>query len=145
MPPEGMMPAGTPRNQQRDLVELMGLKTNENKPDHSLLFRFLDVLNNEPDDTFPIEIEKMLDVDEVLRYLAVSTLIVHLDNYIAMGHNYYLYDNNGKFVIIPWDLNMAFGTFNFGLDREQLINYYIDEPTGGAFAGRPLVKRLLSH
>ncbi len=137
--------AGLLRNRLGSLIEQMRLKTNENSPDHSLLFRFLDILNNEPDETFPTEIEKVLDVDEVLRYLAVSTLIVHLDNYIAMGHNYYLYEDNGKFVIIPWDLNMAFGTFNYGLNREQLINYYIDEPTGGAFKERPLVYRLLSY
>ncbi len=143
--PGGIRIPGIPGSQQGDLLDQMGLKTNENKSNHSLLFRFLDILNNEPDETFPAEIEKVLDVDEVLRFLAVSTLIVHLDNYIAMGHNYYLYDDNGKFVIIPWDLNMAFGTFNFGLDRNQLINYYIDEPTGGAVDERPLVNRLLSH
>jgi spore coat protein H len=40
---------------------------------------------------------------------------------------------------------MAFGTFNYGLNREQLVNYYIDEPSGGAMAERPLVQRLLSH
>ena len=128
----------------RDLVELMGLKTNENKPDHTTLFRLLEVLNNEPDETFAEEIEKVLDVDETLLYLAISALTVHLDNYIAMGHNYYLYENNGKFVIIPWDLNMAFGTFNYGLNTEQLINYYIDEPSGGSMAERPLIDRLLS-
>ncbi len=144
-PPSPNAPGVAAANQRRSLVEQMWLKTNENKPDHSLLFRFLDVLNNEPDETFATEIEKVLDVDEALRFLAVSALIVHLDNYIAMGHNYYLYDNNGKFVILPWDLNMAFGTFNYGLNRDQLINYYIDEPTGGPMAERPLVKRLLSH
>ena len=90
-------------------------------------------------------IEKVLDVDETLRFLAVSATIVHLDNYIAMGHNYYLYEDNGKFVILPWDMNMAFGNFNFGLDRKQLINYYIDEPTGGKAEERPLADRLLSH
>jgi spore coat protein CotH len=129
----------------RDLVELMGLKTNENKPDYSTLFQFLDVLNNEPDETFAEEIEKILDVDETLRYLAVSALIVHLDNYIGMGHNYYLYENNGKFVILPWDLNMTFGTFNYGLNTNQLINYYIDEPSGGPMEDRPLIERLLSY
>ena len=134
-----------PRGQRGNLIEQMGLKTNENKPDHSLLFRFLDIINNEPDETFPEEIERVLDVDETLRYLAVSALIVHLDNYIAMGHNYYIYDNRGKFVVLPWDLNMAFGTFNFGLNREQLVHYYIDEPTGGPMDERPLVERLLSH
>ena len=123
----------------------MRLKTNENNPDHSALLRLLEVLNNEPDETFPEEIEKVLDVDQVLRYLAVSVILVHLDNYIAMGHNYYLYEIDGKFTIIPWDLNMCFGTFNYGLDRNQLLNYYIDEPTGGAMEERPLVNRLLSH
>ena len=134
-----------PGFQRGDLVQQMGLKTNENTPDHSHLFRFLEVLNNEPDETFPEEIEKLLDVDETLCYLAVSTLVVHLDNYIAMGHNYYLYENNGRFVIIPWDLNMAFGTFNYGLSTEQLINYYIDEPSGGPMEQRPLIDRLLSY
>ncbi len=138
-------PPGAPPGQPRDYLELMALKTNENYPDHSALFHLLDILNNEPDETFPTEIEKVLDVDEVLRYLAVSTLIVHLDNYLGMGHNYYLYEVNGKFTMIPWDLNEAFGTFNRGLDREGTINFFIDEPTVGTVAERPLVNRLLSH
>jgi spore coat protein CotH len=139
----GMMGGGMPFGQQGDYLEQMGLKTNENSPDHSALFRLLDVLNNEPDETFPEEIEKVLDVDETLRFLAVSALIVHLDNYLGMGHNYYLYEVDGKFTIIPWDLNMAFGTFNSGLDRDGIINFYIDEPTAGPVADHPLV-RLLS-
>jgi spore coat protein CotH len=144
MPPGGMRGGGgMPFGQQGDYLEQMGLKTNENSPDHSALFRLLDVLNNEPDETFPQEIEKVLDVDETLRFLAVSALIVHLDNYIGMGHNYYLYEVDGKFTVIPWDLNMAFGTFNSGLDRDGIINFYIDEPTAGPVAQRPLV-RLLS-
>lgn len=143
-PPQGMM-AGMPGSQSGNLLEQMSLKTNENKSDHSSLFRFLDILNNEPDDTFPAEIEKVLDVDQVLRFLAVSATVVHLDNYIGQfGHNYYLYEVNGKFTVIPWDLNMSFGTFNSGLDREGVINFMIDEPTAGAVAERPLVSRLLS-
>ena len=134
-----------PAGQQRDYIEAVGLKTNENSVDHSALFRFLDVLNNEPDSTFPAEIERVLDVDNVLRFLAVSTLTVHLDNYLGMGHNYYLYEVDGRFAIIPWDLNMAFGTFNCSIDREGLVNFFIDEPTCGPIGERPLVQRLLSH
>lgn len=144
MPQGGMMGGGMSFGQQGGYLEQMGLKTNENSPDHSALFRLLDILNNEPDETFPEEIEKVLDVDETLRFLAVSALIVHLDNYIGMGHNYYLYEVDGKFTIIPWDLNMAFGTFSSGLDRDGIINFYIDEPTAGAVASYPLV-RLLSY
>src|SRR4030043_16334 len=127
-----------------NLLEQMGLKTNENNPNYSALFRLLEVLNNEPDETFVEEIEKVLDVDQVLRFLAVSTTLVHLDNYIGMGHNYYLYEVDGKFTIIPWDLNMSFGGFNTGLDSNSAINYLIDEPTNGAVADRPLVAKLLA-
>lgn len=136
----GMMAGG----QRGSLVEQMALKTNENKPDYSALFRLLDVLNNEPDVTFRPEIKKILDVDQVLRFLAVSTVLVHLDNYTGMGHNYYLYEVDGEFTILPWDLNMSFGGFDAGLDRNGIINFYIDEPTAGAVADRPLVHRLLS-
>ena len=130
---------------QKGYLESMGLKTNENNSNHQALLHFLDVLNNEPEETFQKEIEKVLDVDEVLRYLAVSTALVHLDNYIGQfAHNYYLYEVDGKFTIIPWDLNMSFGGFGMGMDRRRIIDFYIDEPTSGRTADRPLVSRLLA-
>ncbi len=137
---------GGPFGRGGNLVEQMGLKTNENYSNHNALFCFLEVLNNCPDETFPSEIEKVLDVDQVLRFLAVSVMMVHLDNYIGMGHNYYLYEINGKFTVIPWDLNMAFGTFGMGVGRgTNITDFYIDEPTTGAVMERPLVNRLLAH
>jgi len=135
----------SPSVMPRNLIEGAALKTNTNNPDHSGLFKFLDVLNNEPDETFPQEIEKVLDVDEALRFFAVSACIVHLDNYIGIGHNTYLYEVNGKFSLIPWDLNMTFGTFNGGIRKDGIINYYIDEPTAGPMYRFPLVNRLLSY
>jgi hypothetical protein len=122
-----------------------GLKTNTDNPDYTGLFKLLDVINNEPAATFPEEIEKVLDVDEALRYFAVSAGIVHLDNYIGIGHNMYLYEVNGKFSLIPWDLNMTFGTFNAGVRKDGIINWYIDEPTSGSMKRFPLVNRLLSY
>jgi len=144
-PPGGLADGMRAMGRQRDLISSMSLKTNENGNDHSALLKFLEVLNKEPDETFQQEIEKVLDVDEVLRYLAVSTALVHLDHYTGQfGHNYYLYEEDGKFTIIPWDLNMSFGTFNSGLDKQQIINFYIDEPTAGPVDDRPLVSRLLA-
>ncbi|MCX7912683.1 MAG: CotH kinase family protein, partial [Dehalococcoidales bacterium] len=137
----GLPAAYFPRNR----LDGMMLKTNENNPDHSALFRFLEVLNNEPDETFVQEIEKVLDVDQVLRFIAVSCVIVHLDNYIGAGHNNYIYEAGGKFTVIPWDTNMAFGTFSQGIRKDGLINFYIDEPTAGPVKRYPLVYRLLSQ
>jgi len=137
----GLPPFILPRN----YIEAMMLKTNENNPDYTGLFKFLDVLNNAPEATFPQEIEKVLNVDQTLRFLAVSGLILHLDNYIGAGHNNYLYEVDGKFTVIPWDTNMAFGTFNQGIRKDGLINFYIDEPTAGPVKRYPLVNRLLAH
>ncbi|UCC16320.1 MAG: CotH kinase family protein, partial [Dehalococcoidales bacterium] len=135
----------SPGKRPHNVITGAGLKTNTNNPNHSSLYRLLDVLNNEPDETFPQEIEKVLDVDEALRFFAVSAGILHLDNYIGIGHNTYLYEVNGKFSLIPWDLNMTFGTFNGGIRKDGIINYYIDEPTAGPMNRFPLVDRLLSH
>lgn len=129
----------------RDHIYMAGLKTNENHPDHSALFRFLEVINGEPGSTFTQDIEKVLDVDRTLRFLAVSTMMVNLDSYLGSGQNYYLYEIDGRFTIIPWDLNEAFGVFHCGLERNNLINFYVDEPTAGSMSGRPLIAKLLSH
>jgi hypothetical protein len=57
----------------------------------------------------------------------------------------YLYEVDGKFSLIPWDLNMTFGTFNGGIRKNGIINYYIDEPTAGPMSRFPLADRLLSY
>ena len=128
-----------------DILSAAGLKTNENRPDHAALLRFLDVLNNEPDSTFPAAIERVLDVDSALRFLAVSAVTVHLDSYLGSARNYYLYEEDGRFTMVPWDINEAFGTFRCGIERRRLIDLYVDEPTASAPAARPLVGRLLAH
>lgn len=87
----------------------IGLKTNEDNIEDSKLTDMLDAINNGGD------IEQYIDVDEMLRYFAVNTALVNLDSYQGnMKHNYYLYENNGVFSIIPWDYNMSFGGFNVG-------------------------------
>lgn len=87
----------------------IGLKTNEDNVEKSKLTAMLDAINNGGD------IEKYLDVDEMLRYFAVNTALVNLDSYQGnMKHNYYLYEDKGVFSIIPWDYNMSFGGFGVG-------------------------------
>jgi len=137
--------ANASEREPMDFIEKMGLKTNEEFPDHTALLNFLEVLNNEPDETFPEEIEKVLDVDSALRFIAVAGTIGYFDSYLGPGHNFYLYEVDGKFTIIPWDLNGSFGAFSMGMSRDDIINCYIDEPTIGPVAERPLVARLLAY
>ncbi len=78
--------------------------------------RFIELarLVNQADDAhFQKEIGTYLDVEEFLRFAAASALIVNFDNFFALGHNYYIYQDpeTGKFVFIPWDLDLAFGGY----------------------------------
>ena len=115
------------------------LKTNKSSSDNSALISMLDVLNNGGD------IASVIDVDAVLRYLAVSTAMSNLDSYQGVrGQNYYLYEIDGKFSVIPWDMNMSFGTYKLGCTDEQVFDFFIDEPTVGAMVNRPLIDKLLN-
>lgn len=87
----------------------IGLKTNEANVDQSKFIKMIEAINNGGD------IDKYIDVDEMLRYFAVNTALVNLDSYQGnMKHNYYLYEEEGVFSIIPWDYNMSFGGFGVG-------------------------------
>ena len=101
--PPGNPMAGMQRlfNYDVDYLTSVGLRTNEEYADHSRLFGLLEVLNSDPAEVSTDDLEAVLDVDQVLRYLAASVALVHLDNYIGMGHNYYLYEDGGKFSLIP--------------------------------------------
>ena len=71
-------------------------------------------------------LEDVLDTDEVLRYFVVHNFVVNGDSYTgSMIHNYYLYERNGQLSMIPWDYNLAFGTFQ-GNDAASAVNDSID-------------------
>ncbi len=88
-------------------------------------------------------LEKYIDVDEVLRYFAVNTFLVNLDSYSgSMKHNYYLYEQDGKFQILPWDYNLSFGAFQMN-DASKVINFPIDTPVTDSMERSPLISKLL--
>jgi spore coat protein CotH len=89
-------------------------------------------------------IEETLDVDEVLRYFAVNTFLVNLDSYASsLKHNYYLYEQDGIFQILPWDLNLSFAGFQAG-SAASAINFPIDTPVSDTMENSPLVASLLA-
>lgn len=56
-----------------------------------------------------------LDIDNILKYMAVHEFVVNLDSLSGnMAHNYYLYENDGQLNIIPWDYNLSFGGMTNG-------------------------------
>lgn len=85
------------------------------------------------------ELESALDTDEVLRYFVVHNFVVNSDSYTgAMIHNYYLHEKDGQLAMIPWDYNLAFGTFRAG-DAAGAVNDPIDTPLSATDpADRPM-------
>ncbi len=57
----------------------------------------------------------------------VHNFVVNGDSYTgSMIHNYYLYEQDGKLSMLPWDYNLAFGGFQ-GNDATSSVNNPIDD------------------
>ena len=97
-------------------------------------------------------LETAVNVDEVLRYFTVQVFVVNLDSYLGRtGHNYFLYEEEGRISILPWDYNLAFATYSLGMpdpinDSTLYINYPINTPASGEIMfNRPLYHNLMKH
>ena len=116
-------------------------KTEPTQEDKERLVASLKTLN----ESVPGELETVLDMDEVLRYFVVHSFVVNGDSYTGnIIHNYYLYEGEGKFAMIPWDYNLGYGTFMSG-DGNETINDDIDNPMGVVGKDRPMVDWIYDH
>lgn len=95
-------------------------------------------------------LEEAVDVEEVLRFFAVQVFVVNLDSYLGRtGHNYFLYEEGGRIQMLPWDYNLAYGTYTLGMPKpennaEKYVNYPIDTPAEGEIMQkRPLFHQLM--
>lgn len=86
-----------------------------------------------------------LDVDTMLRYIAVNSVIVNYDSYFgSLQHNYYLYEKNGELTMLPWDYNLAFAGFQSN-NSTSAVNDPIDTPVSGTtLDARPLIGQVLA-
>ncbi|KXI28454.1 CotH kinase family protein [Paraglaciecola hydrolytica] len=114
------------------------LKTNEDSSDNGAFINFVSAM--EFGDALSV-----IDQDSVLRYMAVSVALSNLDSYHgSLAHNYYIYEQDGVFSMLPWDLNESFGSFSMGCNRADIRELYIDEPTDGALADKPLIAKVFA-
>lgn len=114
--------------------------------DQRRVIRALQVLDSGED------LETAVHVDEVIRYFAVQVFVMNWDSYLGRtGHNYFLYEEDGILSILPWDYNLAFGTYALGMtdpirDAGVLINYPVNTPApGSVMSRRPLYHNLMKN
>ncbi|ACV22884.1 Inner spore coat protein H [Slackia heliotrinireducens] len=83
------------------------------------------------------ELEQHLNTEEIIRYFAVHNFLVSYDSYTGpMLHNYLLYEKDGRLALLPWDYDIAFGSFPADaqvgqkIDSGAVVNAGIDSPLG---------------
>ena len=127
-------------NTKNDYIAEYELKTNENRDDWTSLIEMIDSLNHTPDSTFVQVISNHLDLDNIIRHLAFNMVLSHFDSYTGSGRNYYLYENDNRFTVIPWDFNEVFGVYgnNWNVITQDVFNI-------SNINQRPLIKRILDN
>ena len=119
-------------------------KLDPSAADRQRLVDSLKILNSGED------LETAVDVEQVLRYFVGQVFVMNWDSYLGhTGHNYLLYEEEGKLSMLPWDYNLAFGTYALGMtdpitDPNVLLNYPILTPAPGEYmTKRPLYHQLM--
>ena len=119
------------------------------------------------------DVEAHVDVESVMKYLALQTVVVNFDS--MTGHNaqnYYLREADGIISLIPWDYNLAWGGYpeedgefddegpfdqhlfdelptDAGLRSKEevskIVNFPIDAPFLGDLSERAFFMKLLAN
>ena len=92
----------------------------------------------------------VVNMVETIPYFVIQSFVLNWDSYLGYtGHNYLLYEKAGILTMLPWDYNLAFGTYCLGMsdpikDSSVLINYPFFTPNeGDIMTQRPLYHRLM--
>ncbi len=128
-------------------------KNNESDADYADVQALINVLNSPSRINNPTQwhndISHVINVEQFLKWLAISNAMVNPGGYGASAENYYIYHHSdGRFIWIPWDNNEAMsaepgivgaigGNGNYGLSLSMnevtanwpLIRYLMDDPS----------------
>jgi Ca2+-binding EF-hand superfamily protein len=105
------------------------IKSKDSDASWTALINLCKILNETPAKDLPKAIEPILNVEGVLRFLAIDIAVVNSDGYWTRASDYSIYrDPVGVFHILPHDMNEAFR----GGGRPG------GGPPGGGFGGRVL-------
>jgi hypothetical protein len=86
------------------------IKTKDDPKAWDALIALTRVLNTTPPDKLEAALSRILDIDGVLRFLALDVTLSNNDGYWIRGSDYNIYlDPGGKFHIIPNDINETYG------------------------------------
>lgn len=90
------------------------------------------------------DLENYMDIDNLLKYAAAHIITVNADSLSgSMAHNYYLYENDGKLNILPWDYNLILGGMG-GMGDNNNATATINDAIDDAFSSTDFFDTLLA-
>jgi hypothetical protein len=90
------------------------IKSKDDPEQWEALVELCRVLNQPPADGLAV-LERILDIDGALRFLAVDNVLANNDGYTSRAGDYSIYrDSRGKFHVLPHDANESFWNGNGG-------------------------------
>lgn len=112
-------------------------KTNEDDLDRGDLEAVSDALDLEPAEAIEA-LERVIDMDELMRFWAIESLISHWDGYTGDLNNFFVYADptSGKLAFLPWGTDGSF-------DKDHSFLPEVGRPTS-VFAWARLPNKLYS-
>jgi len=103
----GMVYLGEGIDQYRSIYEI---DSRDDAESWNSLIRMFRVLNETPLERLAAELEPILDIDEVLRFLALDVVLANSDGYWTRASDYSIHQGlDGRFRIFPHDMNEGLG------------------------------------
>ena len=103
------------------------LKTNDDEPDHTLLTNVINVLNKRSTaEQSRTELKEILNIDQILKYMALSWVAGNPDDLRNNANNTYFYfdSTSNKMSIIPYDDDRVFGILHtWSVDTSDLPDF----------------------
>lgn len=144
----GMVYLGEDPDDYRDIYQIDNRDTAASWAALIELFR---VLDQTPAEELVAALEPILDIEGALRFLALDVTLANSDGFWTRASDYELYlAEDGRFHIIPHDLNEALGAGNFvggfggGRGQGGTGNATLDPLVGLTDATKPLRSKLLA-
>jgi hypothetical protein len=110
---------------------------------YAALIALCRILSETPLASLEQALAPILDVEEVLTYLALDNVLLNSDGYLVRTSDYNLYQKpDGQFVMVPHDANETFDALDRGPGQARRVD--VDPLYGADDPKRPLLSRLLS-
>ena len=127
-------------------------KTNKGDDDMSQLIAFFKFITESSDTEFANDLAEWIDIESMVRTMALDDMLENTDSFGGMGSNYYLFysKTTEQFTLLSWDQNLALGSMggmngggmNRGgemgqetQNRQDIMQEWLDEGGFGDGAG----------